>query len=207
MTLNTGQTEEGMVAATAPFIIRGLEEKLSATERDLKSLQGALKVKGDQLIRAEAENVRLKLVRTDEQLSLEVEGLRRAAGTRDRTLVDLQRSIDQLKASEALALRRAAEAEKKSALLEGTLRTMQTARDRAQGERAAADQLVADARAEVATADRRAAQAVLDAAKAIEPFVKLMALAEAIVKKSPSLNRNETEVKNFRDALEKSRKS
>lgn len=204
---NPMQADVSHELVNAQIMARALSEKLLVAERDLKSLQGALKVKGEQVIRLEAENVRLKLVRTDEQLSLEVEGLRRAAGTRDRTLVELQRSIDQLKESEALALRRAAEAERKSAAFEGTLRTMQTARDSAQSAVAQAEQRVADALSEAAAAVRRSVDADERAKKATEPFVKLLVLAEAIVKKSPSLNRNETEVKNFRDALEKSRKA
>jgi hypothetical protein len=181
-------------------IIRALETKLTASEKDAADLKSVVQTKNAQIVKLEAENLRLKMTRTDEQLRLEVAGLRKAAGARDKELVDLKRKITMLEDSEKLALRRAAEAERKSDTLRVTLETMQKARDTAQGARAQAEQRTQDAVAQARDAERKVVEADERAKNATKPLEKMLVMADAIIKKSPSLNRNETEVKNYREA-------
>jgi chromosome segregation ATPase len=182
------------------MLLTALSERVKTSEADLVSAKALVSSKNAQITRLEMENVRLKMQRTDKELTLEVAGLRRAAGSRDKELVELNRKIKMLEDSEKLALRRASEAERKSETLRGTLEMMQKSRDRAQGECAMAEQRTQDAIAQGKEAEKRMREAQEQAKEAVKPFERLLVLADAVIKKSPSLNRNETEVKNYREA-------
>ncbi len=122
------------------LLICALGEKLKAVEVDMKSLQDSVKLKNEKIIKLEAENVRLKMQRTDAELQGRVDGLRIEVGKKDRELVDLKRRIGILQGDEASILRRAASAEQKIALQQTTMETMQKARDAAHLEREKHDQ-------------------------------------------------------------------
>lgn len=116
------------------ILIRAIGGKLESTEADLKSLQDVVKVKNEKIVRLEAENIRLKLQRTDAELQGQVDGLRIEVGKKDRELVDLKRAIGTLKENEVLLLRRASAAEQKISLQQITMERMQKSRDAAHAE-------------------------------------------------------------------------
>lgn len=184
---------ETAVTEVNQALFTALEGKLKAAEKEAMSLRAEVSRKDSQIAKLQAEEKRLRATRTDEQLQSEVEGLRRAVGAKDKVVIELQRALVTMKQSEAVALRRATEAERKTVMLENTLSTMQTARNVAQEQVARSEGAQRDqvARAEAAEKKCALAEAALKASE------KIAALAGAIVKKSPSLNRNETEVKTF----------
>jgi chromosome segregation ATPase len=116
------------------ILIRALGGKLEATEADLKSLKDAVRVKNEKIVKLEAENIRLKLERTDKELSAQVDGLRTEVSKKDRELVDLKRAVGTLKENEVLLLRRASAAEQKILLQQTTMERMQKSRDAAHAE-------------------------------------------------------------------------
>lgn len=103
-------------------------------ERDVKSLTALVSAKNASIIRLETENGRLKMARTDKELSTQVDGLRIEVGKKDRELVDLRRRLDVFVENEKIILRRAANAEQKVAIVQETLVRMQRSRDAAQAE-------------------------------------------------------------------------
>ncbi|MGI0148709.1 MAG: hypothetical protein ACREDF_04160, partial [Thermoplasmata archaeon] len=109
----------------------------------LKSLQVAHSLKGQRIISLEAEVVRLRMLRTDEQLRSEVDGLREQVGKKDREIDRLQKEAARFVEGERAAIVRAQQAEQRTAHFQGTLETMQRARDEAQAER---DRLAEDLR-------------------------------------------------------------
>lgn len=113
------------------ILIRTMGGKLTAVESDLKSLQDAVKVKNEKVIKLEAENIRLKLQRTDVELQSQVDGLRVEVGKKDKELVELRRRVEILQGDEASILRRASAAEQKIILMQTTMGTMQKSRDAA----------------------------------------------------------------------------
>jgi hypothetical protein len=187
--------------------IVNLTKRAGEAEAEANSLKALVKEKNAQVIRLEAENVRLKMVRTDKELQAQVDGLRKEVGQKDRALVDYKRQLDKFLENEKMILVRAASAEQKVSILQATIATMQTARDVSERRVEAAVCVARDAEAMSAASVERAAKAARDALAATKPFELLLKLAEAIVLKSPSLNRNEIEVKSFRTALETHRKS
>ena len=183
-------------------IAQGLSEKMMGLERDLADLRKLVTEKNARIVRYEAENVRLKLQRTDAELAVLVEALKKEVGTKDRRLVEVERATTVMRDSEVLALRRAAEAEQKVKVLQATLETMQTARDAAERRISAAQDLADQAKDLSIVSIERAAKAAKDALVATKPWEVLVGLGYKIVQNSPSLNRNETEVKAFRKAHE-----
>jgi CheY-like chemotaxis protein len=122
--------------------LRRFEERLAEIAAEKRSLTDQVKVQGDKVIRLEAENVRLKMQRTDAALATEVEGLRSEVGRKDRALVDYRRQLDKFLENEKLILRRADDnekmllqratsAEQKIVLMQTTMERMQKARDAA----------------------------------------------------------------------------
>lgn len=187
--------------------IENLTKRSAQFETEAASLKSLVSQKNVQVIRLEAENVRLKMQRTDAELAAQVDGLRKEVGTKDRALVDYKRQLDRFLENEKLILARATAAEQKVATLQNTLTAMQADRDTSERRAAASsdvaresERLVAQAALKVRDADERARVAA-------KPLENLLRLAEAVVLKSPSLNRNETEAKSFRTALELHRKS
>lgn len=116
------------------LLIEALGDKLKVSEGDLKSLQDAMKVKNDKVIKLEAENIRLKLQRTDAELQGQVDGLRIEVGKKDKELVDLRRRVQTLQDDEASILRRANVADEKVKTMMTTIETMQKGRDAAYAE-------------------------------------------------------------------------
>ena len=183
-------------------IAQGLSEKMMGLERDLADLRKLVTEKNARIVRYEAENVRLKLQRTDAELATPVEALKKEVGTKDRRLVEIERATTLMRDSEVLALRRAAEAEQKVKVLQATLETMQTARDSAQRDIDVAQEAFRAAVSRADQADVRAHKAGVEAKAATKPWEVLVGLGYKIVQNSPSLNRNETEVRAFRKAHE-----
>lgn len=187
--------------------VDNLMKRIAAFESEVMSLKSLVSQKNLQVIRLEAENVRLKMVRTDAELSKQVDGLRKEVGIKDRALVDYKRQLDIFLENEKLILVRATAAEQKTATLQNTLTTMQTARDASDRRAAAASDVARESERLVAQASGKVKEADERARMATKPLENLLRLAEAVVLKSPSLNRNETEVKSFRTAIELHRKS
>ncbi len=122
--------------------------ELSKNARDLESL---VKTKNSAIIRLEAENVRLKMTRTDKEMSSQIDGLRAEVSKKDRQLVEFQKVISTYKENEALILRRAASAEQKIVLMQTTMTTMQRSRDASNLEAEKHDRARLDAVREIAT--------------------------------------------------------
>jgi len=186
-------------------LIKALGDRLKAMEKDAKDRHVELAQKADRIRKLEAELAKLKAERTDDQLATEVKSLRLAVSAKDKSVVELQRLITNLKDAEKVALNRAKEAERKTPALETTIQTMQKARDMAQERAAASESAFREAHAKAADleAARKADQELAKAALAA--MNKIVFLAEQIVKKSPSLNRNESEVKVVQAALVEAR--
>lgn len=132
--------------------IRTLLEDNAGLHRKNQDLGSLVSTKNAQIVRLEAENVRLKLDRTDSALKSEVAGLRAEVGAKDRKLIEQGRTIDTLREAETLALRRSADAKQQVTIYQTTLSTMQRARDAAQGAQATAEQARIDAIREMAIA-------------------------------------------------------
>jgi chromosome segregation ATPase len=109
-----------------------LRASLSASQADLAALKSLISSKNVQITRLEAENVRLKMTRTDKELATQVDGLRHEVGRKDRALVDYRRQLNTFLENEKVILHRAAVAEQKVLTVQNTLTTMQRARDAAQ---------------------------------------------------------------------------
>ena len=184
-----------------------LTRRSADAESEVVSLKSVVSQKNAQVVRLEAENVRLKMQRTDAELTAQVDGLRKEVGTKDRRLVEVKRTVTTMRDSEVLALRRAAEAEQKVRILQATIETMQTARDESERRASASMDAVRESERLTAIEIAKAMAAKEEARIATKPYENLLKLAEAVVLKSPSLNRNETEAKSFRTALELHRKS
>ncbi len=120
-------------------LLLAVSDRLKATEADLASLKALVTAKNAQLTRLEAENLRLKMTRTDKDLATQVEGLRKEVGQKDRALVDYRRQLDSFLENEKIILRRAASAEAKVVTVQETLVLMQRSRDAAQAETEAHD--------------------------------------------------------------------
>jgi hypothetical protein len=187
--------------------INNLSEHCMVAEREVKDLKGVVSQKNAQVVRLEAENVRLKMQRTDAELAGQVEGLRKEVGIKDRALVDYKRQLAIFIENEKLILARASAAEQKVATLQNTLTAMQVDRDTSERRAASASDVARESERLVAQAVVKAKDADERARVAVKPYENLLRLAEAVVLKSPSLNRNETEAKSFRTALELHRKS
>jgi hypothetical protein len=187
--------------------IRNANEIAIMLNKENKDLGALVSQKNAQIIKLEAENVRLKMVRTDAELAVQVDGLRKEVGTKDRRLVEVERAVTTMRESEALALRRASEAEQKVRILQATIETMQTARDESERRASASMDAVRESERLTAIEIAKAKAAKEEARVATKPYENLLRLAEAVVLKSLSLNRNETEAKSFRTALELHRKS
>ena len=126
-------------------------------------------VQNAKVIRLEAEVIRLRMTRTDKDLTTQVEGLRHEVGRKDREAVDLRRALDTALENGVLTLRRATSAEQKIATLQNTLMTFQKARDAAY--------------AEVEKHDRERLDAVRQMVDAVDRAKKAEARIEELEKK------------------------
>lgn len=104
---------------------------VESLESDKKSLTGVMVQKNAQVVRLEAEVVRLRMTRTDKELQTQVDGLRIEVGKKDRELVELKRAVATFQENEKITLRRATSAEQKIATMQETLTRMQRSRDAA----------------------------------------------------------------------------
>lgn len=111
--------------------INRFQDAFAEVAKEKRSLVDQLKIQSDKVIRLEAQNVGLKMTRTDKELSSQVDGLRIEVGKKDRELVDLKRRLQTLQENEALILRRAASAEEKIRIQQTTMETFQKSRDAA----------------------------------------------------------------------------
>jgi chromosome segregation ATPase len=134
-------------------------EHARSQERDIKSLRDLVSAKNISIIRLETENGRLKMTRSDKELSTQVDGLRIEVGKKDRELVELRRRIETFVENEKIILRRAASAEAKIVTVQETLVRMQRARDAAQVETEKHDRERLEAVAQMISAADRAQKA------------------------------------------------
>lgn len=104
---------------------------LKSSEADLRSAEERIKVQNDRILKLEAENLRLKMQRTDAELGKQVDGLRAEVGKKDRETVELRKTIATFRENEAITLRRASVAEEKIKVMMTTIETMQKGRDAA----------------------------------------------------------------------------
>ncbi len=151
--------------------------------RTVDSLKALVSEKNTKIIRLEAENVRLKMTRTDKELSTQVDGLRIEVGKKDRELVDLRRQVETFKENERLTLLRATTAEQRTATFQNTLITLQAARDAAD---AKADQSEADR----LTVVRRMVDAIDRCGKLDTQLLAQLKIVQAITKVLPLLPPN-----------------
>lgn len=135
------------------------ETRLSELAQDKRSLVDQLKVQSDKVIRLEAEVVRLRMTRTDAELSTQVDGLRKEVGKKDRELVDFRRELEKFRENEKVILHRAATADAKVATVQNTLVTMQRSRDAAQLEVEKHDRARTEAVTQMIAASDRARRA------------------------------------------------
>jgi chromosome segregation ATPase len=134
---------------------RRFEGRLAELTQDLRSARSLVSEKNSQIVRLEAENLRLKMTRTDRELSTQIDGLRTEVGKKDRELVELRRQIEKFVENEKVILHRAAVADQKVATVQNTLVTMQRSRDAAQAETEKHDRARAEAVTQmIAAADR-----------------------------------------------------
>lgn len=138
------------------ILIEALNTKLTSVEADLRSAEERVKIQNDKILKFEAENVRLKMQRTDAELSKQVDGLRIEVGKKDKELVDLRRRIDTLQDDQVSILRRATIAEEKTKIFQNTIETMQKGRDAAAERADRSDQDRLDAVRKMVTAQDRA---------------------------------------------------
>jgi chromosome segregation ATPase len=113
------------------LLIEALGDRLKLAEANEKCLQDVVRGKNAQVTRLEAENVRLKMQRSDTELGAQVVGLRTEVGKKDRELVELKKSLATFKENEIIILRRAAAAEQKISVMQTTMETFQKSRDAA----------------------------------------------------------------------------
>lgn len=113
------------------ILIVGLNGRINTLESDKVSLGALVSSKNSQITRLEAENLRLKMTRTDKELAVQVEGLRFEVGKKDRESVDLKRKLETFQDNEKIILRRAVAAEQKIVVMQNTMMTMQRGRDAA----------------------------------------------------------------------------
>jgi hypothetical protein len=109
--------------------------KMEVLEKDLQSLKGAHRVKGDRNVQLEAEILRLKMLRTDEKLREDVEGLRKDVSVKDKEIVQLRKDLGLAETASKDERGRAHRATGRADALQETMGTMQHARDAAQVER------------------------------------------------------------------------
>ncbi len=155
--------------------IRALLEHNSGLLKDSHSLQSLVSTKNASIVRLEAENIRLKMTRTDKELSVQVDGLRAEISKKDKKLVELQKVIDTYKENEILTLRRASAAEQKIVLMQTTMGTMQKSRDASNLEAEKHDRARLDAVREIVTVGdqlRKANERVDALAKEIDELRK-----------------------------------
>jgi chromosome segregation ATPase len=151
--------------------------------REIKDLEKLVQQKNSKIISLEAENVRLKMSRTDKELATDVEGLRKEVGAKDRRLVELDRTIASMKESEKITLHRASELDQKVLTLQNTLGQMQRARDLANASANAAESERLDAVRNFVN--------VNDRVKTLEARLKVLEpLADAVAKLPPGFVKN-----------------
>jgi plasmid maintenance system antidote protein VapI len=164
--------------------LRAACDRLLETEKDLASAKTLISSKNAQVTRLEAENLRLKMERTDKELAVQVDGLRREVGQKDRLKIDLERANAALKDSEILTLRRAAGLDQKIVTLQNTLVSMQKARDLAQATQEAAEQARVDAVREMVNSSDKV-QKLEERAKAFESLAQMVKKLEDTIAKFP----------------------
>lgn len=165
------------------LLIEALHDKLKVAEGDLKSLQDAMKIKNDKVLKLEAENIRLKLQRTDAELQGQVDALRIEVGKKDKEMVDLRRRVQSLQDDEASILRRANVAEEKVKVMMTTIETMQKGRDAAYAETERHDKERLDAVRTMVDAQDRAKKAearILELTKKGVPPARVEATSKGV---------------------------
>lgn len=158
--------------------LRAISTRLIETEKDLDEAKKLVSHKNAQITKLETENVRLKMQRTDRELAVQVDALRSEVGKKDRENVELRRRIEALQENEAIILRRAASAEQKVVLMQGTMETFQKSRDKAHLDVEKHDRERLDAVRQMVDAQDRAKKAETKLAelegrgKAVKPIAK-----------------------------------
>jgi hypothetical protein len=191
--------------------LRRFEERIIELAKDSASLKALVSEKNTQIVRLEAENVRLKMTRTDAELGKQVDGLRIEVGKKDRELVDLRRAVEKYQGNEKILLGRALLAEQKTLAFQNTLITAQVARDAAQAReqeaKDSADERVEEqnqlrleaVRGMVSAVDRsgKLDQKVLDLLKVVQAAAKVVPLLP------PGLVKSSKDVQVFVSSLKK----
>lgn len=117
--------------AEARSTIRRFEEHVASQHKDKTSLERLVQEKNSRILSLEAENIRLKMLRTDAELRTQVDGLRTEVGKKDRELVELRRVIEKFKDNEKSLLGRTAAAEQRALTFQENMKLMQADRDSA----------------------------------------------------------------------------
>lgn len=164
MTLTPEQLKEVNRAA----IIDGLTARLTEVEGDLASLRTAHALKCRSVTSLEAEVVRLRMTRTDDQARAEVDRLRAEIGRKDREACHLKTALANAEDRERKSLLRALQAERRaderSESFRATVDAMQSARASAQEKAAVAEGDRVEAVKTMVLASDRAKQAEAKAA-------------------------------------------
>jgi hypothetical protein len=127
--MDTPTEEQEQLSLEAQRQISRLLDHNSELVKDSHSLQSLVSTKNAAIVRLEAENLRLKMTRTDKELSTQVDALRTEVGKKDKLLVEYQKVIENYKGNEIIILRRAAVAEQKVATVQDTMTRIQKSRD------------------------------------------------------------------------------
>lgn len=184
-------TPEQVKGVNQAALVDALNAKLMEKERDFKSLQTAASLKNAQVIKLEAEVVRIKMLRTDEQLRGEVDGLREQVSKKDRKVVRLLKVIERLEGDEKVTILRARQGERRLETFQTTLETMQHARDVAQEER---DRMVGEA-AKLLKEATKAAELAPGLSGVVEYLNKILEQAVKAVRALPPISRALKEVR------------
>lgn len=166
--------------AEANATIRRFQEHLPTVAAEKRSLENVLQQKNSKVLALEAENVRLKMQRTDKENDALVDALRKEVGAKDKRLVELQRVIDRHVENEKITLARATAAEQQTKAFQQTLAHMQVARD-------AADAKLDKAEEERLAAVRKMVDAVSVRERLDRKVLALLEIVTAVTKVVPLL--------------------
>lgn len=184
----------------ARVIAVSLSDKLKETENDLKSLQTAHRIKGDRILQLEAEVLRLKMLRSDEQNRVEVEALRKEVSKKDHEVVRLSKLVTSLQDREKELLFQAREADRRADESAERLRAFQNTCEAMQRDRDGAIKAKAEIVAEIEKVQHEAGLISLAARQtsaAAEAVLSIRELAARAVAVLPSSMRGLKEVRDL----------
>jgi len=204
-----GLTSEQAKMLNLESIIDALKGKLIETEKDLRSLQVAHSLKGQKMISLEAEIVRLRMLRTDEQLRAEVDGLRCAVSKKDQEVSRLSQEISKMQGREKDLLSKAREAERRSGEIETRLEAFKETCAVMERNRDVANAVASEEKKAAATSKAEAEKAKEQVREALATSVlasRIVSSAERVIALLPSGVRGLKEVQGFAALLPKKKK-